>query len=95
MRRKPTILPYKIIRALNFEDGYYKLEVIEISLDSPRQVKVDLIFGNKKKSITLREGDTLESDPFYIIKLKLSSINQEIARITIEYPERLDKAGEI
>jgi len=72
---------------LNFEDGYYKLEVIEISLDSPRQVKVDLIFGNKKKSITLREGDTLESDPFYIIKLKLSSINQEIARITIEYPE--------
>jgi len=72
---------------LNFEDGYYKLEVFEISIDSPRQVKVDLIFGNKKKSITLREGDTLESDPFYLIKLKLSSINQESARIEIEYPE--------
>ena len=72
---------------LNFEDGYYKLEVSEISIDSPRQVKVNLIFGNKKKPITLREGDTLESDPFYIIKLKLISINQEMARITIEYPE--------
>jgi uncharacterized repeat protein (TIGR01451 family) len=73
---------------LNFENGIYKVEVFEISLDSPRDVKVNLIFGNQKKPKTLREGDdTFESDGFNKIRLKLSSIKQKSALITIEYPE--------
>ena len=82
---------------LNFENGYYKVELIEISLSSlssESYVKVNLIFEEKIKSLKLREPDSLESDPFNKIRLNLSTVSQKSARITIEYPDNWERVEE-
>ncbi len=82
---------------LNFENGYYKVELTEISLSSlssESYVKVNLIFEERIKSIKLREPDSLESDPFNKIRLNLSSVSQKSARITIEYPDNWERVEE-
>lgn len=70
---------------LNFKDGYYKVEVIEI-ID---YVKVNLIVAGLDpvtKNLYVGEGSISNSPPFDIIKLSSSSITSLDANITVEYP---------
>lgn len=75
---------------LNFMNGYYKVELIEISKpgDMPF-VKVNLITGGLTKQYYLRENEdpAINVEPFNKINLNSSFIAQTGARITIEYPD--------
>jgi uncharacterized repeat protein (TIGR01451 family) len=74
---------------LDFLNGYYKVEVIEISTSSnPGYVKINLILEKSLKELRLYENDALEPDPFNKVKLNYSYFNSQTrARITIEYPD--------
>jgi len=74
---------------LNFRNGYYKIEVIEISKpgDMP-YVMVNLTTSGLSKKYYLRENEdpSIIDEPFNTIRLNSSFITQTAARITIEYP---------
>src|SRR5450759_1554192 len=74
---------------LNFMNGYYKIEVIEMSepVEYNHFVKVNLITGGLTKMYYLRENEdpSINNEPFNKIKLKYSFISQTIAKITVEY----------
>jgi uncharacterized repeat protein (TIGR01451 family) len=76
---------------LNFMNGYYKIEVVDISkpIDSNHFVKVNLITGGLTKQYYLRENEdpSINNEPFNKIKLNYSFISQTIAKITVEYPD--------
>ena len=76
---------------LNFMNGYYKIEVIEMSepVEYNHFVKVNLITGGLTKMYYLRENEdpSINNEPFNKIKLNYSFISQTIAKITVEYPD--------
>ncbi len=81
---------------LDFLNGYYKVEVIEISASAtPGYVKVNLILEKSSKELRLYENDALEPDPFNKIKLNYTYFNSQTrVRITIAYPDDWPKPTE-
>jgi len=75
---------------LNFMNGSYKIEVIEISKpgDMPF-VKVNLITGGLTKQYYLRinEDPSIKAEPFNQINLNSSFISQTVARIEVQFPD--------
>jgi uncharacterized repeat protein (TIGR01451 family) len=75
---------------LNFMNGYYKIEVIEISKpgDMPF-VKVNLITGGLTKQYYLRinEDPSIKAEPFNQINLNSSFISQTVAMIEVQFPD--------
>lgn len=74
--------------ALNFEDGYYIIEVIGINYFYPRFVKVNLTIAGESKvyNIYLNENPYLSS-PYNIIDIRATSISETSADLSIEIPE--------
>ncbi|VVB53424.1 Uncharacterised protein [uncultured archaeon] len=75
---------------LNFKDGDYKVEIIEISKpgDMPF-VKVNLTTGglSGKYNLYKDEDPSINNEPYNQIRLNTSFITQTGARITVEYPD--------
>jgi uncharacterized repeat protein (TIGR01451 family) len=75
---------------LNFMNGYYKIEVIEIGKpgDMPF-AKVNLITGGLTKQYYLRENEdpSIIDEPFNKININTSFISQTVAKIMVEYPD--------
>src|SRR3989337_2096423 len=75
---------------LDFMNGYYKIEVIEVGKpgDMPF-VKLNLITGGLEKQYYLRENEdpSINTEPFDKINLNSSFITQTVAKITVEYPD--------
>lgn len=76
---------------LNFMNGYYKIEVVEISKPGYPQLyaKINLSTAGLTSSIFLRQNEAadINNEPFNLIDLNLSSIFQETAWIAVEYPK--------
>jgi len=75
---------------LNFMNGFYKIEVIEMSKppDMPF-VKVNLITGGLTKQYYLRinEDPSIKDEPFNQINLNSSFISETVAMITVQFPD--------
>lgn len=73
---------------LDFLNGYYKVEVIEISF-IPSYVKVNLITGGLERENRLynNEKSLFNPEPFDIIEINSSSITARDAMFTIKYPD--------
>jgi len=75
---------------LNFMNGLYKIEVIEISKpgDMPF-VKVNLITGGLTKQYYLRrnEDPSINDEPFNQINLNSSFISETVAMIAVQFPD--------
>jgi uncharacterized repeat protein (TIGR01451 family) len=75
---------------LNFMNGFYKIEVIEISKPGDMHfVKVNLITEGFTKQFYLRENEdpSINDEPFNQIKLNYSFISQTLANIEVQYPD--------
>ncbi len=74
--------------ALNFENGYYIIEVIGINYFYPKFVKVNLTIAGVSKTynIYLNENPYL-SPPYNIIDIRATSISKTSADLTLEIPE--------
>jgi len=76
---------------LNFMDGTYKIEVIEMSkpIEYYHFVIVNLTTEGLTKQYYLRENEnpSINNEPFNKINLNYSYISQTIAKITVEYPD--------
>jgi len=88
VRTEPFLLENNT--GLNFMNGYYKIEVIELSKpgDMPF-IKVNLITGGltKQYHVYQDEDPSIKSEPFNQINLNSSFISQTAARIAVEYPD--------
>ncbi len=75
---------------LNFKNGFYKIEVIEISKpgDMPF-VKVNLITGGLTKQYYVRrnEDPSIKDEPFNQINLNSSFISETVAMIAVKFPD--------
>jgi len=75
---------------LNFMNGSYKIELIEISKpgDMPF-VKVNLITGGLTKQYYLRENEdpSINEEPFNQINLNSSFISETVAMISVQFPD--------
>lgn len=73
---------------LNFENGAYIIEVIEISTHAPKFVKVNLTVSGSSKNFNLYESeDPYLPSPFNIINIISSFITDTSAIIKIEFPD--------
>jgi uncharacterized repeat protein (TIGR01451 family) len=76
---------------LNFMNGYYKIEVIEISkpIDYNHFIIVNLTAGGLTKQYYIRENEdpSINNEPFNKINLNYSFISQTVAKITVKYPD--------
>ncbi|MFA4956301.1 MAG: BatD family protein [Candidatus Methanoperedens sp.] len=75
---------------LNFMNGLYKIEVIEMSKpgDMPF-VKVNLITGGLTKQyyVRINEDPSIKDEPFNQINLNSSFISEKVAMIAIQFPD--------
>jgi len=73
---------------LDFMNGYYKVEVVEISV-IPSYVEVNLITGGSERENRLynNENSLINPEPFSIIAINSSSITSKDAMITVKYPD--------
>jgi uncharacterized repeat protein (TIGR01451 family) len=69
---------------LNFENGVFLIEVVEISFP---YVKVNMTSGSISKLSNLYDGEAAVTDPFNQVKVNYSYINSKDARLTIEFPD--------
>ncbi len=85
---KPFNFTMQNYTGLNFENGSYMVEVIEInSHNAPKFVKVNLSTSGSSKSYRLYESENpFLTYPFNKIDLRLSSITEASALIMIELP---------
>lgn len=77
--------------ALNFNNGFYKIEVMDISKpgDMMHFVKVNLMTGGLSEKFNLYENEasSINKEPFNKIKLNYSFISYTVAKIMVEYPD--------
>ncbi len=74
--------------ALNFENNYYIIEVLELNSHATKFVKVNLTSSGSSKIFNLYEGeDPYLISPFNIISLRSSFITDTSAIIKIEFPD--------
>ena len=76
---------------LNFMNGFYKIEVIEISKPNDMPfVKVNLITGGLTKQYYLRinEDPYIKDEPFNQVNLNSSFISDTVAMIAVQFPDK-------